>query len=133
MNYYAGIDVTLEDSCICVIDADGKVLREGKVSSEPTALIAWLSEVGVTLTRIGPSEIKSSRPQSKRPRDYGPRRLEKCIRHFGDGLRPRWPESQSPSRRGRGRQGNGEGIAAQDHEGDEPSDWPAHNAHQRVS
>jgi len=31
----------------------GKVLREGKVSSEPTALIAWLSEVGVTLTRIG--------------------------------------------------------------------------------
>jgi transposase len=38
-----------------VIDANGKVVREGKVSSEPTALIAWLSEVGVTLTRrIGP-------------------------------------------------------------------------------
>src|SRR5215471_18210552 len=53
MNYYAGIDVSLEDSCICVIDASGKVVREGKVSSEPTALIAWLSEVGVTLTRIG--------------------------------------------------------------------------------
>jgi transposase len=53
MNYYAGIDVSLEDSCICVIDANGKVFREGKVSSEPTALIAWLSEVGVTLTRIG--------------------------------------------------------------------------------
>jgi transposase len=53
MNYYAGIDVSLEDSCICVIDANGKVLREGKVSSEPPALIAWLSEVGVTLTRIG--------------------------------------------------------------------------------
>src|SRR5262245_37546850 len=53
MNYYAGIDVSLEDSCICVIDANGKIVREGKVSSEPTALIAWLSEVGVTLTRIG--------------------------------------------------------------------------------
>jgi transposase len=53
MNYYAGIDVSLEESCICVIDANGKVVREGKVSSEPTALIAWLSEVGVILTRIG--------------------------------------------------------------------------------
>ncbi len=53
MNYYAGIDVSLEDSCICVIDANGKVVQEGKVSSEPTALIAWLNEVGVTLTRIG--------------------------------------------------------------------------------
>jgi len=43
----------LEDSFICIIDASGNVVREGKVSSEPTALIAWLSEVGVTLTRIG--------------------------------------------------------------------------------
>jgi transposase len=34
MNYYAGIDVSLEDSCICVIDANGKVFREGKVSLE---------------------------------------------------------------------------------------------------
>jgi transposase len=40
----------LEDSCICVIDANGKVVREGKVSSEPTALIAGLTELGVTLT-----------------------------------------------------------------------------------
>ena len=52
MNYYAGIDVSLEDSCICVIDANGKVVREGKVSSEPTALITWLREAGVTSTRI---------------------------------------------------------------------------------
>jgi hypothetical protein len=30
MNYYARIDVSLEDSCICVVDANGKVVREGK-------------------------------------------------------------------------------------------------------
>jgi hypothetical protein len=35
-NYYAGIDVSLEESCSCVFDANRKVVREGK--SEPTAL-----------------------------------------------------------------------------------------------
>jgi hypothetical protein len=30
MNYYAGIDVSLEESCICVIDANGKVVRKGR-------------------------------------------------------------------------------------------------------
>ena len=40
MNYYAGIDVSLEASSVCVIDANGKIVREGKVASEPEALIA---------------------------------------------------------------------------------------------
>jgi transposase len=53
MNYYAGIDVSLEASTVCVIDATGKIIREGKVASEPEALIAWFGSVGVSLTRIG--------------------------------------------------------------------------------
>jgi transposase len=53
MNYYAGIDVSLEESCVCVIDAAGKVVREGKVASEPEPLIVWFRSLGVELTRIG--------------------------------------------------------------------------------
>jgi transposase len=53
MNHYAGIDVSLEASSVCVIDANGKIVREGKVASEPEALIAWLGSLGVSLTRIG--------------------------------------------------------------------------------
>ena len=41
MNHYVGIDVSLEASNVCVIDASGKIVREGKVASEPAALIAW--------------------------------------------------------------------------------------------
>ena len=37
MDYYAGIDVSLEASSICVLDASGKIVREAKLSSEPEA------------------------------------------------------------------------------------------------
>lgn len=35
MKQYAGIDVSLEASSVCVVDAEGKILRERKVVSEP--------------------------------------------------------------------------------------------------
>jgi transposase len=53
MDYYAGIDVSLEQSSICVVDASGKIVREGKVASEPAASIAWFAGLGFGLTRIG--------------------------------------------------------------------------------
>jgi transposase len=53
MNQYAGIDVSLECSSVCVVDANGKILREAKVVSEPEALIAWFRSSGFELERIG--------------------------------------------------------------------------------
>jgi transposase len=53
MDYYAGIDVSLECSSVCVVDASGRIVREGKVASEPEALIAWFGALGYGLTRIG--------------------------------------------------------------------------------
>jgi transposase len=53
MDHYAGIDVSLKEASVCVVDASGKVLREGKVASEPAALIAWFGEVKLNLVRIG--------------------------------------------------------------------------------
>jgi transposase len=53
MNHYVGIDVSVEASSVCVMDATGKVVREGKVESTPAALIGWLAGLGVSLTRIG--------------------------------------------------------------------------------
>jgi hypothetical protein len=40
MKQYAGIDVSLEYSSVCVMDADGRIVREAKMVSEPDALIA---------------------------------------------------------------------------------------------
>jgi transposase len=53
MDYYAGIDVSLECSSVCVVDASGKIVREAKVASEPEALIAWFDSLGLGLERIG--------------------------------------------------------------------------------
>jgi transposase len=53
MDHYAGIDVSLEYSSVCVVDANGKIVREGKVASEPGALISWFGSLGYELSRIG--------------------------------------------------------------------------------
>src|ERR1700712_5375195 len=53
MEHYAGIDVSLECSSVCVVDANGKILREARVASEPEALIAWFRSSGFDLERIG--------------------------------------------------------------------------------
>jgi len=53
MDHYAGIDVSLEQSSVCIVDASGKIIREGKVASEPPALIEWFGSLGFALARIG--------------------------------------------------------------------------------
>jgi transposase len=53
MEHYAGIDVSLERSSVCVVDATGRIVREAKVLSEPEALIGWFSGLGFEVVRIG--------------------------------------------------------------------------------
>src|SRR5947207_15666864 len=53
MDHYAGIDVSLECSSVCVVEASGKIVRETKVASEPEALIGWFGLLGLGLARIG--------------------------------------------------------------------------------
>jgi transposase len=53
MEFYAGIDVSLKDSSVCVVDATGRIVREAKVASEPQALVAWFRGLGLEVTRIG--------------------------------------------------------------------------------
>jgi transposase len=53
MDHYAGIDVSLELSSVCVVDATGRIVREAKVASEPEALVAWFGGLGIEVARIG--------------------------------------------------------------------------------
>ena len=53
MDHYAGIDVSLDQSSVCVVDATGRIVREAKVASEPEALITFLRGLTLPLVRIG--------------------------------------------------------------------------------
>jgi transposase len=53
MNHYVGIDVSLEASSLCIVNGDGKIIREANVASEPENLVRWLRALNLNLTRIG--------------------------------------------------------------------------------
>jgi transposase len=53
VEHYAGIDVSLERSSVCVVDATGRIVREAKVASEPEALVGFLRRLGLPLARVG--------------------------------------------------------------------------------
>lgn len=53
MEYYAGIDVSLDTVSVCILDGAGRVFREAKVASEPSALVTWFGDLGLVPERIG--------------------------------------------------------------------------------
>jgi transposase len=53
MSYFAGLDVSLEETAICVVDDAGKIVREARVASEPEALVAFFSGCAMTMERVG--------------------------------------------------------------------------------
>ena len=53
MSHYGGLDVSLEETAICVVDATGRIVKELRVPSEPEALIRALQETGLAFERIG--------------------------------------------------------------------------------
>ncbi len=53
MKYFAGLDVSLEETAICVVDETGQILKETRTASEPEALDAVFSALGLPLERLG--------------------------------------------------------------------------------
>ena len=53
MKHYAGIDVSLKDSHVCIVDAEGRVVSEAVVASEPEALAQHLLRWQARLERVG--------------------------------------------------------------------------------
>ena len=53
MGYFAGLDVSLEETAICVADEAGRIVREARAASEPEALAAFFGASGMERERVG--------------------------------------------------------------------------------
>jgi len=53
MEHHAGLDISIKETSICIVDADGHVVREFKVPSEPESIITALTTRGLTYKRLG--------------------------------------------------------------------------------
>lgn len=53
MELYVGLDVSLKETSICVMDRDGAIVTEGTVLSEPKAIAGYLAAEAPGAVRIG--------------------------------------------------------------------------------
>ncbi len=53
MAKFVGLDVSLDETSVCVVDGDGRVIWRGKVASEPKAIARMLTKHAADAGRIG--------------------------------------------------------------------------------
>jgi hypothetical protein len=53
MEHFAGLDVSVNKTSVCIVDDAGRMVREAKVASEPEALLQVLKSGGYRFKRIG--------------------------------------------------------------------------------
>ena len=53
MDHFAGLDVSVKETSVCIVDDSGRIVREVKVASEPEALLSVLKKSAYHFKRIG--------------------------------------------------------------------------------
>jgi transposase len=53
MKHYAGLDVSVKETSVCIVDETGKICRELKVPSHPEDLLGVLQVPALNLVRVG--------------------------------------------------------------------------------
>ena len=53
MDHFAGMDVSVKETSVCIVDDTGKIVREVKIASEPDALLPVLTNPTYHFKRIG--------------------------------------------------------------------------------
>jgi hypothetical protein len=89
MAYFAGLDVSVKETSICIVDDAGKIVREVRVASEPEALLQVLTNTIYRFKRVG---LEAGPPEGSDQQD----RPQRCPRHRADGLGAESEEKREP-------------------------------------
>jgi hypothetical protein len=85
---FIGLDVTLESTAICIVDETGRIMREGKATSDPEAIAGWVAQQPVSIVRraggrpAGAMALRRARrqvPAGALPRDQAGARLRERL------------------------------------------------------
>jgi hypothetical protein len=81
MDHFAGLDVSVKETSICIVDDTGRIVREAKVASEPKALPQVLGNPAYRFKRIGSrAAVAMAFQRSRRSRLAGKPRIPKQVR-----------------------------------------------------
>jgi transposase len=53
MDHFAGLEVSVKETSVCIVDDSGRIVREVRVASEPEALLPVLTNPAYHFKRIG--------------------------------------------------------------------------------
>ena len=53
MKYFAGLDVSMAETSICIVNQDGAVVREGRAATDPASIEKYLKATGLCFERAG--------------------------------------------------------------------------------
>ena len=58
MDHFAGLDVSVKETSVCIVDDTGKIVREVKVASEPEALLVVLKNPPTASSGLGWKQVR---------------------------------------------------------------------------
>ena len=53
MQHYVGLDVSLKQTAVCVVNQAGKIIREAMVTSDPDAIAQFIAAHAPDVARVG--------------------------------------------------------------------------------
>jgi transposase len=53
VSYFVGLDVSLDETAICVVNEAGDIVKEGKTETDPEAIATWLGAISLPIERLG--------------------------------------------------------------------------------
>ena len=58
MTHHVGLDVSVRETSICIVDEAGTIVKEAHVPTEPSIIIEMLTAPGIACRRIGLEAVR---------------------------------------------------------------------------